>query len=200
MVSSTLTRPARPRRQSPTRRTYTHNELFAMEDEGKAFELDAEGHLEERHMGALSSETGMNMGMKLGAWRDDGHPGRIYGSDLSLSSWLDAPRRLRRPDVSFVSQARLPGGKTPVGVLTVAPDLVVECVSPHDIASTLERKVAEYLAAGVRLVWVIYPEERRAMVRRPDGTATVVSVDDHLEGEDVLPGFRVRLRDVIPDA
>ena len=60
--------------------------------------------------------------------------------------------------------------------------------------------VDEYLEAGVKLVWVIYPKQRRAFVRRPDGTVTLIPADGVLSGEDVLPGFEAALRDIIPAA
>lgn len=197
----TETRPgSAPRSRSPRevrRKTYTFDELFAMEDEGIAFELDAEGHLEERAMGARSSHVGGRTLVKLTLWSDDGDRGAVFPADISLALWPEFPKMLRRSDVCFVSQNRLPEGDITSGVLRVAPELVVEVVSPHDIADVLERKIAEYFDAGVRLIWVIYPERRRAIVRRPDGTASVVEADENLEGEDVLPGFKVRLADVL---
>lgn len=181
------------------KRTYTVDELLAMDDEGTAYELDADGHLEERAMSVFSSAVGVEVSLKLGPWRDDGHAGFILGADVPLQIWPEVPKQLRRSDVAFISSSRLPDGRLPRKTLTIPPDLVVEVVSPRDIAVQLERKIAEYLEAGVRLVWVIYPEEGRAQVRRIDGTASIVGLDGSLDGEDVLPGFAVKLADIIPD-
>ena len=203
MAAPTLT-PTRPKSRArragevPRQRTYTFDELFAMEDEGIAFELDAEGHLEERPMGALSSYVGGRTLVKITLWSDEGDRGAVFPADISLALWPQTPKMLRRSDVCFISQDRLPSGEIPSGVLRVAPELVVEVVSPHDIAEVLERKIAEYFGGGVHLVWVIYPEQRRAIVRRSNGTASVVGAEGLLEGEDVLPGFSVRLADLLP--
>ena len=103
---------------------------------------------------------------------------------------------LRSPDVSFVAAARLPGG-IPSGFLPLAPDLAVEVLSPDDRAGDVAHKVGEYFAVGVRLLWVIDPERRSAVVYRPGMPPRSVRADDTLEGEDVLPGFSCPLRDIL---
>ncbi len=180
-------------------RTYTPDDVFDMEDEGKAFELNELGELQPRASGAYASLVAAHVGSELLRFAD-AHEGVVYGSDLPLLAWPGRARLLRRPDVSYVTRSRLASGRSPVGPLTIAPEVVVEVIVPLEKATLVERKIAEYLDAGVRLVWVIYPEERRAFVRRPDGSATVIEADDPLSGEDVLPGFSVRLGDLIPTA
>ena len=54
----------------------------------------------------------------------------------------------------------------------------------------------EYVEAGVRLIWAIDAHSRTAVVYRPDGSARLVRSDEALEGEDVLPGFRLELREL----
>lgn len=60
-------------------------------------------------------------------------------------------------------------------------------------AETLE-KVAQWLKAGVRLIWVVDSEKRNARVYRGDGSEALLGSDDALDGEDVLPGFRCALQ------
>ncbi len=108
-----------------------------------------------------------------------------------------SPDTVRCPDVAFISRGRCPNGEIPDGFVEGAPDLAVEIVSPSQSASELERKVREYLEAGSRLVWAIYPEERTARVWRADGTTEWVAGDAALSGEDVLPGFALPLADVL---
>jgi Uma2 family endonuclease len=72
----------------------------------------------------------------------------------------------------------------------IAPDLVVEVTSPNDSIAMVELKVNDYLAAGVRLIWVVVPEAQTVSVYRPDHTGARLRVGDFLDGEDVLPGFR----------
>lgn len=107
---------------------------------------------------------------------------------------LDAGRKLkRRPDLAFVSFERWPRDR-PVPMeeaLDVAPDLAVEVVSRSNPAGEVVAKVGEYLKAGVRLVWVIYPMERVVYAYRAPKEVRVLGDDDALDGGDVLPGFSV---------
>jgi Uma2 family endonuclease len=75
----------------------------------------------------------------------------------------------------------------------VAPLLAVEFLSPTERPMRIGRKVADYLASGTKLVWMIDPETRTAIVYRPDRIPQVIEADGILDGEDVLPGFRRKL-------
>lgn len=66
-------------------------------------------------------------------------------------------------------------------------------MSPNDSATYLEAKVQDYLSHGTRLVWVVYPQTRTVIVHRPDGSAQMLGDDDELSGEDVVPGFTLRV-------
>ena len=92
----------------------------------------------------------------------------------------------------------MPGTALHEGYVRFPPDLAVEVVSSNDLANGIQEKVEDYLGAGVRLVWVIYPETGVAQVLRADGTTARLTRDDSLDGEDVLPGFRCRLGDLFP--
>ena len=72
--------------------------------------------------------------------------------------------------------------------------------SPNELAGYTMQKIQEYLSAGVRLVWVLFPESRSATVFRADGTASVIPADGALDGEDVIPGFRCELATIMPPA
>jgi len=106
------------------------------------------------------------------------------------------PDTVRCPDVGYIRRDRVPDGRLPKGFIEGAPDLAVEVVSPSQPAAELDKKVREYLEAGSRLVWVVYPEERAARVWRADGTTEWIPEDAALSGEDVLPGFTLPLTDV----
>ena len=79
----------------------------------------------------------------------------------------------------------------------MAPDLAVEVLSPNDRAGEVLAKVADWLSAGCRLVWVVDPVRRLARVYRADGSESHVAEPDGLVGEDVLPGFACPLGDVL---
>lgn len=110
----------------------------------------------------------------------------------------EQPPTLRGPDVSFVSEARLP--ELPgTGFWSMAPDLAVEVLSPSNRAGEMEDKVRQYLAAGARLVWVVDPVRRTASEYRPGGEARLLDPSGALEGHDVLPGFRLPLSELFRD-
>ena len=102
------------------------------------------------------------------------------------------PDTVRAPDVAFIRQDRLPSPE-PIGFPELGPDLVVEVLSPGDRPGEVLAKVAHWLSAGTRLVWIIDPDRRIARIYREDGSETIVTADQALDGEDVLPGFATRL-------
>lgn len=121
--------------------------------------------------------------------------GELFGQDTGFLIERD-PDTVRAPDVAFVSTARMPEvGRR--GYSPIAPDLVVEILSPSDRPSAVLEKVADWLEAGTRLVWVLDPERGIARVHRADGTIDIVRLDGALDGEDVLPGFSCALGEVL---
>ena len=104
------------------------------------------------------------------------------------------PERVRGPDLAFVSRERLPEGPLPEKFLKGAPDLAVEVVSPSQSAVGVQEKVRDYFLCGARLVWVLILKTRTTTAYRADGSATLLSEDGILEGEDVLPGFELALK------
>lgn len=106
---------------------------------------------------------------------------------------LNVSHRLqRRPDVAFVSYARWP---TPVmareSAWNVVPDLAVEVVSPTNLAEEIDNKITDYFQAGVRLVWVLYPDSGRIYVYQSPTQVSIVERTGTLDGGEVLPGFRL---------
>ena len=106
------------------------------------------------------------------------------------------PDTVRAPDAAFVAKDRIPPGETPDGYLALAPDLAVEVISPNDRPRAVREKVADWLNAGTRLVWVIYPASRTVAVHRPPGSVEELGEADTLDGADVVPGFTCVLREL----
>jgi Uma2 family endonuclease len=103
---------------------------------------------------------------------------------------------VRRPDVAFISTARLRGIDLDRVPLPVAPDLVIEIVSKNDRAGDLLLKVSQYLAAGTRAVWLFYPNTRLAYRYVPGKLEPEVRSADAGESfrePELLPGFSIRL-------
>jgi len=103
------------------------------------------------------------------------------------------PDTLRGPDVAFVSYDRFERSGDTVGAFAGAPDLAVEVLSPSNTATGMHAKVADYLAAGTRRVWVVDPEVHAVTVYASLLWPQVLREDELLEGDDVIPGFQVRV-------
>lgn len=99
------------------------------------------------------------------------------------------PDTVRGPDVAYWSFARLPAERIPEVYADVPADVVVEVLSPDDSHRRIAQKIREYLAVGVRLVWVADPNDRTVTVYTKPGKGTVLWADDTLTGGDVLPEF-----------
>ncbi len=106
------------------------------------------------------------------------------------------PDTVRGPDVSFVLAAQEDEEEQDIGFVPGAPDIAIEVVSPSNTAAELERKVAEYLAAGSLRVWVVYPVSRRVIVHHLGGGAVTYSGDDVITDEGLLPGFSLPLSEI----
>lgn len=121
--------------------------------------------------------------------------GQLFAQDSGFLIERD-PDTVRAPDVAFVTAARTAQvGRH--GYAPIAPDLAVEILSSGDRPGEVLEKVAEWLRAGTRLVWVIDPDRRVARVHRADGTIAIVHQDSALDGEDVLPGFSCPIREIL---
>ena len=124
-------------------------------------------------------------------YADERGIGRVLAAETGFKLQSN-PDTVRAADVAFLRRERLPDPR-PTGYPALAPDLVVEVLSPGDRPGETFGKIGDWLEGGVRLVWVIDPERRLARVYRQDGTETYLAETDTLEGEDVLPGFACRL-------
>ena len=175
---------------------YTIDEFLALPDH-KNFEL-VDGEPEEINVSNLSSNVGMTVGAYLVIHCKKSKLGQVFGADAYFQCFPNEPGHARKPDASFIRQERLPEDWNEDGYFTIAPDLAVEVISPGDLVSKLEEKIAEYLEAGVKLVWIIDPEQRLAYVHRADGTVTKLKESGTLSGEDVVPGFTCAIVELFP--
>jgi Uma2 family endonuclease len=125
--------------------------------------------------------------------------------DLGIVSGADGTIRLmpglvRIPDIAFVSWERWPrrkGRREPIPNL--APDLAVEVLSKGNTRKEMERKLREYFAVGVRLVWFVDPRTRSARVYTDPKRSTLLGEDQTLDGGAVLPGFTLSLRELFAE-
>jgi Uma2 family endonuclease len=136
----------------------------------------------------------MELAGRLDAHARAGDLGRIL-PEVGFKVASD-PVTVRGPDIAFIRRDRLPDPE-PAGFPDFAPDLVVEVLSPGDRPGEILAKVADWLSAGTRLVWVVDPLRRVARVYRQDGSETIVTAEAALEGEEVLPGFACPLETIL---
>lgn len=175
----------------------TPNDLLDMPD-GKQFEL-VNGQLVEKNVSVLSSYVESAVLYELNAFCKAQQSGPVFPGTLGIRCFTNDPAKVRKPDAFFVKAERFKSSLWQDGFLTIHPDLAAEVVSPNDLAKEVAEKVEEYLAAGVSLVWVVYPELRIILIHRADGSVSKLRANDELTGEAVVPGFRCSVRDLFPN-
>lgn len=174
----------------------TVNELLALPNEGGWMYELVEGRLVRMpSSGGEASIIGLRLAMAIFAFVEAHSLGVVTGADgtYDLTQPGDVGETALVPDVAFVRADRAPTRSSPeyAGAWKLAPDLVAEIASPSQYRPEMKAKAERYLAAGVRLVWVVWPRYQQVDVWRP-GTpliATTLGSGDMLDGLDVLPGF-----------
>lgn len=121
--------------------------------------------------------------------------GAAFGAETGFSL-RRSPDLVRAPGVAFIAQNRLTDADIPDGFLELAPDFVVEVVSPSDTANTVQTRIDDWLRAGTAIVWVVYPSIQTVFIHRGLDCIERRSGDDELDAEPVLPGFRIRAHEV----
>lgn len=162
-------------------------------------DLDPERHYEivdgqpvEKEMpGARHSGICTRLARKLGNFVEANTLGEVY---QEASFQIGARERV--PDLAFISAERLPDAGEPATKWLIAPDLAVEIVSPNDFYEQVHAKALEYLAAGVRQVWLVSPETATITVFRSPSNVMAFPLESELISEDLLPGFQCSLREI----
>lgn len=176
-----------------TRAAATEEDLLRTPRDGQKYEL-VDGQIRVSPAGSRHGQTCVRLAVRLGGFVEQRQLGYVFDS----STGFRLPGgNVRVPDCSFVARGRFAGEQVPEGFPDVAPHLAIEVLSPGDRPRDVLDKVGEYLQAGVQLVWVIDWERRKALVYRSLTEVRTLGPDDFLEGDDVVPGFRCRLADVI---
>lgn len=175
--------------------TATEQDVVAAEAEPRKRLCElVDGVLVEKAMGARESLLAGVVIQLLGNYAADEDLGVVLGADGMLRLF---PGQVRIPDVSFISWGRIPGGAFPEEPIPdLVPDLAVEVLSPSNTTKEMQRKVRDYFKGGVQLVWLIHPKSQTAEVYSSSSKIRRVGKTGALDGEAVLPGFRLPLKDL----
>lgn len=179
---------------SASNKFMTAEELFHLPDDGYRYEL-VKGEL--RKMPPAGFEHGslaIKIGWRLGQYVEMNNLGLVLAAETGFKIASD-PDTVRAPDAGFVRKDRIPA-ELPKGYFPGAPDLAVEVISPSDTFQEVEEKVFDWLESGTSLVWVINPSRRRVTVYSSPSNITILTENDELDGEDIVPGFRCRISDL----
>jgi Uma2 family endonuclease len=172
---------------------YTAEDLLRLPSEGKRYELVKGKLIEMSPPGRPHSVLTVWVLYLVFNHVRSGNLGEVSGPDAGFMLSRN-PDTVRSPDISFISKDRL--GPLEDSYYTVAPDLAVEVISPGNSETEMEEKITAYFRVGTLLVWYFYPQLRAIYVYHAPDKITVLGVDDTLDGGDVLPGFKVNVKDI----
>lgn len=173
----------------------TAEELLAMPDDGFRYKL-VKGEL--IRMPPAGYEHGVRT-VKLTTPLDNHVSARKLGVICAAETGFllsQNPDTVRAPDIAFISRERIEKTGTVKSYWVGAPDLAVEVLSPGDTVREVEEKVAEWLEAGARMVWVVSPKLHTVTVYRSLTDIVVLTEKDTLDGGDVVPDFQIRVGDI----
>ncbi len=175
-------------------RLVTADDLLSLSDDGKRYEL-IEGVL---HMmspaGFEHGRVAARIASLLDAHVRETSLGAVCGAETGFVVSRN-PDTVRAPDAAFVAWSKLERIGETDRYLDVPPDLAVEVVSPNDRFSAVETKARMWLDAGTRLVLLVIPSNRRVHVLRSPSQVMILTEQDILEADDVVPGWRVLVKE-----
>lgn len=181
---------------APTVR-YTIEDLAAFPDDGRLREL-VDGRIVEWDVpswqhGLFETE----LASILRNFAREHHLGLVASGEV-MSRLRGSRHNARGSDIEFRRRGHIPRDDANAPATLTVPDMVVEIVSPSDRADLVLEKIQGWRSSGVQLLWYVNPLTGDTTVYQGD-RVTYVSAEETLDGGDVLPGFRIRLRDLLND-
>jgi Uma2 family endonuclease len=181
--------------------TATEQDLLKFVERDKRLVELIDGTLVEKPAGWIESQIAMLLARALLNFVLPRKLGRVIGPDGTLRM---KSGRVRLPDVAFISESDLPGGKAPrEPIPQLPPTLAAEVLSESNTAAEIRQKLKEYFQSGTRLAWIVDPATRTVAVyvQASDTPAAILTESDVLDGGTVLPGFTMpvsELFEVLP--
>ena len=152
----------------------------------------------ELRIAPLATIAEARLAMEIGGSLHRHAEANALGTVVTGAGFLIAvdPDTVRAPDVAFVRRERLSSVELEEGYFPGPPDLVVEIVARDDLYLDVMDKVAEWLEHGTQLVFVVDPKSRTVAIHRPGPWFRRLGLSGVLDGEDVVPGWRLTVRDL----
>ena len=181
-------------RMSPPPGTATERDVTEADDHADRLCELIDGVLVEKTMGYVESFLAIEIAYRLMTFLATHDLGIVLGEAGTLRI---LPHQVRIPDVCFISWDRFPNRQLPPGPIPdLVPDLAIEVLSESNTEKEMQRKLRDYFAAGVRMVWYIDPRTRSARSYTAENQFVDVAVPQSLSGGDVLPGFELPLKEL----
>jgi len=171
-------------------------ELEARED--RLYEL-VDGILVEKVMAYLESVLAVAVAHHLRDYVKPRKLGIVSGADGMMRLF---PGLVRIPDAAFASRSQFPGGRVGTEAIPdLHPDLAVEVLSASNTDEEMAEKLNDYFESGCKLVWIIDPPTKTATVfTKPKyNSGQAITVEDSLDGGEVLPGFKLPLAELFAE-
>jgi Uma2 family endonuclease len=178
-----------------TQANMTADDLWRKPDDGLRHELVRGELTMMTPAGGLHGDIAGAVFLALAAHVKAKKLGKVLAAETGFIISRD-PDTVRAPDAAFIAKEHVPAGGLPDGFIPFAPDIAVEVLSPSDTLLDVEEKIGQWLQAGTTLVWVVNPRGRTVTVHRTGRDPRVLRENDLLGGEDVCPGFSVKVSEL----
>lgn len=173
----------------------TADELLERPDDGFRYELVKGELMKMPPAGSEHGKLAMRVGWRLAQHVESQYLGNVYAAETGFILSTD-PDTVRAPDAAFVRGERLAETGEGRGFWPGAPDLAVEVVSPGDTYTEVEDKVLDWLDAGTLMVVVVNPRQRTVTVYRSRTDIVILTQDDTIDGNDVVPGWSLPIQEL----
>jgi Uma2 family endonuclease len=165
----------------------TADELLKLHIPNKRIDLVEGVAMVREPAGYVHGRVTMNLTARLVLHLKDHPAGQLIAGATGFTL-TKGPDTVRSPDIAYLRPGRAPDPDA-AGFAEIAPDLVVDVLSPEDRPREIQIRAGEWLKAGTQVVWVVDPRRQTTHVYRSDGTEEFIGTDGSLQGEDLLPGF-----------
>jgi Uma2 family endonuclease len=166
-----------------------------MPDDGFRYEL-VKGELRKMTPAGFShGKVVANLTGPLATYVKANQLGVVLGAETGFKLAAD-PDTVLAPDIAFVRNERFLEVGDTEKFWPGPPDLAVEVLSPSDTAYDVEEKITSWLRAGVAMVWLLNPKQRTLHVYWSNNPTQRLGSEDVLDGQDVVPGFRINVKEI----